>query len=180
MIGGNTLDNTGSGFHQKPGQAARCGIAPEGTGGRVLLVVGDAAHLQCHAVDPAIVHGFIPQQDRMAKAGRIELGKRGLAVERGYHIRAPLVGDNPLAGHCCLGLTAHMGADIIDACACGQLCFKKIGLATRVVNEMRERGVLMNKLGIHQNATKIRPPMPFSRENAYLMLSTLDDVLGGL
>ncbi|MFQ0812519.1 aminotransferase [Brucella anthropi] len=53
-------------------------------------------------------------------------------------------------------------------------------LATRVVNEMRERGVLMNKLGIHQNATKIRPPMPFSKENADLMLSTLDDVLGGL
>ncbi|MEN3597989.1 aspartate aminotransferase family protein [Brucella melitensis] len=53
-------------------------------------------------------------------------------------------------------------------------------MATRVVNEMRERGVLMNKLGIHQNATKIRPPMPFSRENADLMLSTLDDVLGGL
>lgn len=48
------------------------------------------------------------------------------------------------------------------------------------MNEMRERGVLMNKLGIHQNATKIRPPMPFSRENADLMLSTLDDVLGGL
>ncbi|MEY9717513.1 4-aminobutyrate aminotransferase-like enzyme [Sinorhizobium fredii] len=53
-------------------------------------------------------------------------------------------------------------------------------LATRVVNEMRERGVLMGKLGIHQNATKIRPPMPFSRDNADLMLSTLDDVLTGL
>lgn len=53
-------------------------------------------------------------------------------------------------------------------------------LATRVINAMRERGVLMGKLGIHQNATKIRPPMPFSKENADLMLSTLDDVLSGL
>jgi 4-aminobutyrate aminotransferase-like enzyme len=53
-------------------------------------------------------------------------------------------------------------------------------LATTVINEMRERGVLMGKLGIHQNATKIRPPMPFSKENADLMLSTLDDVLAGL
>jgi 4-aminobutyrate aminotransferase-like enzyme len=53
-------------------------------------------------------------------------------------------------------------------------------IATRVVNGMRERGVLMGKLGIHQNATKIRPPMPFSRENADLMLTALDDVLGGL
>lgn len=53
-------------------------------------------------------------------------------------------------------------------------------IATTVVNAMRERGVLMGKLGIHQNATKIRPPMPFSRENADLMLSALDDVLSGL
>ena len=53
-------------------------------------------------------------------------------------------------------------------------------VATRVINEMRERGVLMGKLGIHQNATKIRPPMPFTKENADFMLSTLDDVLSGL
>ncbi len=53
-------------------------------------------------------------------------------------------------------------------------------LATKVINDMRERGVLMGKLGIHQCATKIRPPMPFSKENADLMLSTLDDVLSGL
>lgn len=53
-------------------------------------------------------------------------------------------------------------------------------VATRVINGMRERGVLMGKLGIHQNATKIRPPMPFSRDNADLMLSMLDDVLAGL
>ena len=45
---------------------------------------------------------------------------------------------------------------------------------------MRQRGVLMGKLGIHQNATKIRPPMPFSRDDADLMLQTLDDVLAGL
>lgn len=53
-------------------------------------------------------------------------------------------------------------------------------LATKVINDMRARGVLMGKIGIHQCATKIRPPMPFSRENADLMLSTLDHVLSGL
>jgi 4-aminobutyrate aminotransferase-like enzyme len=53
-------------------------------------------------------------------------------------------------------------------------------IATRVINEMRERGVLMGKLGIHQNATKIRPPMPFSKSDADFMLSMLDDVLSGL
>ena len=53
-------------------------------------------------------------------------------------------------------------------------------LATKVINAMRERGVLMGKLGIHQCTTKIRPPMPFTRDNADFMLSTLDDVLSGL
>ncbi|MDB5553037.1 MAG: 4-aminobutyrate aminotransferase [Rhizobium sp.] len=53
-------------------------------------------------------------------------------------------------------------------------------IATRVINDMRERGVLMGKLGVKQNATKIRPPMPFSKGDADFMLSTLDDVLSGL
>lgn len=52
--------------------------------------------------------------------------------------------------------------------------------ATQVANEMRRRGVLMNKLGIHYNTLKIRPPMPFSQENADLMLETLDGVLHDL
>ena len=51
---------------------------------------------------------------------------------------------------------------------------------TRIVNEMRERGVLMGKIGIHANTLKIRPPMPFSRDNADLMIETLDQVLSTL
>ncbi len=49
--------------------------------------------------------------------------------------------------------------------------------ANRVANEMRQRGVLLNRLGIHYNTLKIRPPMPFSKDNADLLLETLDDVL---
>jgi 4-aminobutyrate aminotransferase-like enzyme len=55
-----------------------------------------------------------------------------------------------------------------------------INYTTRVVNEMRRRGVLMNKLGIHYNTLKIRPPMPFSQDHAELMLDTLDGVLTDL
>ncbi|MFC3614095.1 aminotransferase class III-fold pyridoxal phosphate-dependent enzyme [Lutimaribacter marinistellae] len=47
----------------------------------------------------------------------------------------------------------------------------------RVANEMRQEGVLLNFLGIHYNALKIRPPMPFSRENADQLLTTLGRVL---
>jgi 4-aminobutyrate aminotransferase-like enzyme len=55
------------------------------------------------------------------------------------------------------------------------------GLATkRIVNGMRERGVLISRIGPHDNILKIRPPMPFNMENADLLLQTLDDVMTGL
>ncbi len=47
----------------------------------------------------------------------------------------------------------------------------------QVVNAMRHKGVLLNKLGIHYNTLKVRPPMPFSKEQADFLISTLDDVL---
>jgi 4-aminobutyrate aminotransferase-like enzyme len=47
----------------------------------------------------------------------------------------------------------------------------------RVVNEMRQRGVILNFIGIHYNTLKMRPPMPFSRTNVDQMLETLDEVL---
>jgi 4-aminobutyrate aminotransferase-like enzyme len=50
----------------------------------------------------------------------------------------------------------------------------------RVANEMRRRGVLLNRLGIHYNTLKIRPPMPFSIANADHLLGLLDEVLGEL
>lgn len=52
--------------------------------------------------------------------------------------------------------------------------------AKRIVNAMRERGVLISRIGPHDNVLKIRPPMPFSKENAELLLTTLDEVLRAL
>lgn len=46
-----------------------------------------------------------------------------------------------------------------------------------IINAMRHRGIILSKLGRHKNALKIRPPMPFSRDNADLLVDTLDDVL---
>lgn len=53
-------------------------------------------------------------------------------------------------------------------------------LATAVVDEMRERGVLIGKTGIHGNVLKIRPPMPFGIENATFLVGILDEVLADL
>ena len=50
----------------------------------------------------------------------------------------------------------------------------------RVVNEMKERGVLLSKIGVQNNILKMRPPLPFSKQNADQLLSTLDDVLAGI
>ena len=53
--------------------------------------------------------------------------------------------------------------------------------ATRkVVDAMRERGVLISTTGRHDHVLKIRPPLPFSVENADLLLATLDDSLAAL
>jgi 4-aminobutyrate aminotransferase-like enzyme len=51
---------------------------------------------------------------------------------------------------------------------------------SRIVDDMRRRGILLNRSGIHYNTLKIRPPMPFSTDNAALMLETLDSVLTDL
>lgn len=54
------------------------------------------------------------------------------------------------------------------------------GEAKRIINMMKDRGVLISTIGPHGNVLKMRPPMPFSRDNADQLLSTLDDVLTGI
>lgn len=47
----------------------------------------------------------------------------------------------------------------------------------RVINAMKNQGVILSKLGRHKNTLKIRPPMPFSFEHADLLFDTLETVL---
>ncbi|MDO9603111.1 aspartate aminotransferase family protein [Hydrogenophaga sp.] len=54
------------------------------------------------------------------------------------------------------------------------------GFADQVVEAMRDRGVLLSRLGRHKNTLKIRPPMTFSEEHLGLLVQTLDDVLAEL
>ena len=50
----------------------------------------------------------------------------------------------------------------------------------RIVNGLRERGVLLSSTGEHANTLKIRPPLVFSQANADLLVGTLDEVLNAL
>jgi 4-aminobutyrate aminotransferase-like enzyme len=52
--------------------------------------------------------------------------------------------------------------------------------ARRIVNGMRDRGVLISRIGPFDNVLKLRPPMPFAREHAELTLAALDDSLSAL
>jgi 4-aminobutyrate aminotransferase-like enzyme len=45
--------------------------------------------------------------------------------------------------------------------------------ADNIVNHMRDEGILLGTDGPQHNVLKIRPPMPFSREDADLLLGVL-------
>lgn len=49
-----------------------------------------------------------------------------------------------------------------------------------LIEGMVARGVLLNNIGKHRNTLKMRPPMPFSRENADLLADTLAEVLAAI
>jgi 4-aminobutyrate aminotransferase-like enzyme len=53
-------------------------------------------------------------------------------------------------------------------------------IASQVVNDLRERRILISASGPHENVLKIRPPLPFTTEHAAQLLGELDDVLAGL
>jgi 4-aminobutyrate aminotransferase-like enzyme len=49
--------------------------------------------------------------------------------------------------------------------------------AGRIVDGLRQRGVLVGRTGPHSNVLKIRPPLVFADEHAVLMADTLAAVL---
>ncbi len=51
------------------------------------------------------------------------------------------------------------------------------GAARTVVERMRERGILMGRIGRQQHILKLRPPMPFSRGDADHAVGTLAGIL---
>jgi 4-aminobutyrate aminotransferase-like enzyme len=50
-------------------------------------------------------------------------------------------------------------------------------LTTRVVNRMRDKGVLLSACAMGHNVLKIRPPLVLSAEQAGMVIDTLDEAL---
>jgi|TARA_B110000914_G_scaffold73905_1_gene64928 4-aminobutyrate aminotransferase-like enzyme len=49
--------------------------------------------------------------------------------------------------------------------------------ATKIVQELKERGILTNTIGPDENILKLRPPMVFTEENATFFLEQLENVV---
>jgi 4-aminobutyrate aminotransferase-like enzyme len=54
------------------------------------------------------------------------------------------------------------------------------GFTGRVVEAMKDRGVLLGRVGRHGQVLKLRPPMPFARADAEEAVGKLAEVLAGL
>lgn len=59
-------------------------------------------------------------------------------------------------------------------------CQPDAALTRAVVEDMRERGVLMSKIGPNDSVLKIRPPLAFQGEHAELLLREMEGSLAGL
>lgn len=92
----------------------------------------------------------------------LRVGERLLEGFRELQQRYPLIADVRGSG-------LHLGIELVrdrnPAAA----------EANRIVNFMRERGILIGTDGPHHNVLKIRPPMPFSDTDADQLLTTLDE-----
>ena len=85
----------------------------------------------------------------------------------------PLVGRAPLVGDV-RGSGLFIGVELVRDCESLEPAAQE---ASQVVNRLREEGILIGTDGPHHNVLKIRPPMPFTSEDADLLASSLESAL---
>ncbi|XAS74460.1 aminotransferase class III-fold pyridoxal phosphate-dependent enzyme [Micrococcaceae bacterium Sec5.1] len=111
---------------------------------------------------------FMEQEDLMAKAGHV-----------GEYIRARL--ENIAQGSVNVGSVRgrglFFGIDIIESDGSRT---PAPGLTKILIEDMRERGVLISRVGPHDNVLKMRPPLVFGKEHADILLEQLELSLGSL
>ncbi len=106
-------------------------------------------------------------QDKKLQANAAKIGK--MAKERLLEMadKYDVIGDVRESGMC-------FGAEfVLDK----ETKEPAVAFADVIINKMRERKIILSKLGRHKNTLKIRPPMPFGEEHLDLLMTTLDDVL---
>ena len=97
----------------------------------------------------------------------------------GRHLRARI--DELAGGHAQIADVRGSGLFVgVDLAEPGNYLEPDGGAAQRVMNAMREGGVLVGVDGPAGNVLKIRPPMPLGIEEADLLVQALDEALGQL
>ncbi len=110
----------------------------------------------------------VEREGLMANARRV--GARLLAGFRKMAEKHPLIGDVRGAG-------LYIGVELVRDRRTKEPATEE---TARLVNGLRERRILIGAAGRNANVLKIRPPLPFSGENADLFLSAAADALEAL
>jgi 4-aminobutyrate aminotransferase-like enzyme len=109
----------------------------------------------------AVVEGERLQAHALRVGARLIAGLQSLAA------RHPLIGDVRGSG-------LFLGVELVED---RSTLAPATDAASRIVNRMREEGVLLGTDGPFHNVLKIRPPMPFNDDDADVLLATIDRVL---
>ncbi len=108
-----------------------------------------------------------------------EEGLRAHALEVGTRFRDDLAGL--AAGHALVGDVRGLGLFIgVELVRDRYSLEPATQEATDVINEMKERGILLSTDGPFENVIKIKPPMVFSHDDADRVVEELDSVLSGI
>ena len=105
---------------------------------------------------------FMEQEDLMAKASHL-----------GEYIRARLerIAQGSVNVGSVRGRGLFFGIDIIEDDGSRT---PAPGLTKILIEDMRERGVLISRVGPHDNVLKMRPPLVFGKEHADILLEQLE------
>jgi len=109
-------------------------------------------------------------RDESLQAHALTVGERMLARLNTFRDRHRLVGDVRGSG-LFLGVELVRNRETLEPAG---------SEASYVSNRMRELGILLGTDGPYHNVVKIRPPMPFTEDDADLLVGALDRVLSEL
>ncbi len=109
-------------------------------------------------------------RDQQLQQGAAVVGEYLRAGLRDIAVRQPLIGEVRGAG-------LFIGVELVLQ---SNPRLPAAAAARAVINEMKERGVLISRIGRRDNVLKIRPPMTFTTAHADRLLETLESVLQSL
>lgn len=135
------------------------------------MLVEDAGYFNTFGGSPVAASAAIAVLDVISDEGLIEN-----SLEVGHYLKEGLISLKDKIS----AITDVRGAGLfigVDFCREGNIETPDSVLASEIMNDLREHGVLIGGAGKHGNTLKVRPPMCFTKENADLFLSKIEKSL---